>query len=177
MKKIVIFFMLAGCELFNLDYKPETRNTPNTSNASESSKVQNPVPVVKSSKVQNLVPSQQDLNNLWIENLKSTDNYYADGSGGITAQANISEQGTFSTLNGRSSVKTFFLSKANSSTEAEYSYHHYYDNEVIFQANVLLKIVSQNNAIFPQVIRATYINNPNSINLDGFETDILYRNP
>lgn len=162
MKKIVIFFMLAGCELFNVGYKSETRNT---SNASESSKVQNPVPV----KVKDLVPSEQDLKNLWIENLKSTDNYYADGSGGISKKTTVSDQGVFSTYNNNQLAKTFFLIKANSSTEAYYLYHQYLDGEILFQKNVLLKIVRQNNAAFPEVIRLTHI--------DGFETDILYRNP
>lgn len=173
MKKIVIFFMLAGCELFNVDNKSET---PNTSNASESSKVQNPGAIVKFLKGGNLVPSEQDLKNLWIENLKSTDIYYADGSGGISGKTTVSDQGVFSISNG-SSVRTFFLIKANSSTEACYSYYYYYNSNIIFQANVLLKIVSYNDPAFSEVIRATYTNNHNAIGLDGFETDILYRNP
>ncbi|SFB70498.1 hypothetical protein SAMN02745150_00358 [Brevinema andersonii] len=89
MKKIVIFFLLAGCESASFN-NTEALDKSNMSVNSAGS-LNNP-PVL----------SQQELDKLWISNLQSTDIYYWDGFSGSTKKATISTRGSFSTTNNKS---------------------------------------------------------------------------
>lgn len=172
MKKVLIFLVLTGCKL---------NDVANFDASNQKSITSEPrIQTVSSRSLPQVEPKK-----LWISNLQSSDIYYWDGSESLFKKATITEEGSFATTNSKGQLITeYYLSEANSSTEAVYYLKMFADGKILEQYNGILKITTQKpketafGHLYKEVVELTYSNNIRVGHLiDGYTTDILYRNP